>query len=142
MIKLLRYIVTTDEINTATGEIKLFLLKNPSTSKHLFVEKILISSQDAGQKTFKIYRNPTITTNGTALTINKVRATQSASIATAFLSPTISANGTLLFGGNFGEGSPLQLLDIPFVVEPSEDILITTQSTSDRIFLTIVWIEE
>lgn len=138
-----RYIATTNEVSTGTGEVDLFLVKNPSASgKNVRVEQVLISSQDAGQRTFRLYRNAVISANGTALPINGMKTSQAASVASAFKSPTITSKGSLIFGGNFGEGAPLQTLSVPFIVLPNENLLITSQSTSDRIFLSLVWIEE
>lgn len=138
-----RYIVTTNEINTGTGEVDICIVKNPSGSgKNVRIEQVLISSQDAGQRTFRLYRNAVISANGTALPINGMKTSQDLSIASAFKSPTITSKGSLIFGGNFGEGAPLQTLSVPFIVLPNENLLITSQSTSDRIFLSLVWIEE
>lgn len=138
-----RYIVTTNEINTGTGEVDICIVKNPAGSgKNVRIEQVLISSQDAGQRTFRLYRNAVISANGTALLINGMKTSQSASVASAFKSPTITSKGSLIFGGNFGEGAPLQSLSVPFIVLPNENLLITSQSTSDRIFLSLVWIEE
>lgn len=138
-----RYIVTTNEINTGTGEVDICIVKNPSGSgKNVRIEQVLISSQDAGQRTFRLYRNAVISANGTALPINGMKTSQDASVASAFKSPTITSKGNLIFGGNFGEGAPLQTLSVPFIVLSNENLLITSQSTSDRIFLSLVWIEE
>lgn len=138
-----RYITTTNEVSTGTGEVDLFLVKNPSGSgKNTRVEQVLISSQDSGQRTFRLYRSAVISANGTALPVSGMKTSQSASVASAFKSPSITSRGSLIFGGNFGEGAPLQVLSVPFILLPGENLLITSQSTSDRIFLSLVWIEE
>ncbi|MBI2034263.1 MAG: hypothetical protein HYT11_00850, partial [Candidatus Levybacteria bacterium] len=132
-----------DEVNTGTGEVDIFLVENPSGSgKNIRVEQVLISSKDTGRRTFRLYRNAVVSASGTSLVINGMKTSQGASVASAFKSPTITSKGSLIFGGNFGEGAPLQSLSVPFIVLPDENLLITKQSTPDSVFLSLVWIEE
>lgn len=140
-----RYISTSEQVVTGIGDESIFLIKNPSGSnKDIRFEKILATSEKvgAGERTFKVFRNPVISSNGVSKPIEKMKSSQPASVAQSFTTPTITSNGKILFGGNYGDSSLFQPLEIPFVLMPGENMLFVCKSPTDRIFITAQWIEE
>jgi hypothetical protein len=97
--------VVSEVLPLAATETPVFLIKNPNGSgKKLKVSLLILGiSPSVGSATgntdlFRLYADPTITTNGTALTINNLdtQTGPPASSMTAFFSPTIASNGTKL----------------------------------------------
>jgi hypothetical protein len=95
----------SEVLPVSAGETPVFLIKNPNGSgKKLKVSLLILGiSPSVGSATgntdlFRLYADPTITTNGTALTISNLdtQTGPPTSVMTAFFSPTVSANGTKL----------------------------------------------
>lgn len=83
-------------------ESPILLVRNPAANTlDVFLEKLTmtITSTNAPTIVFRLYLNPTITTNGTTITPrNKFhKASPVAATALVTSSPTISVNGTLLY---------------------------------------------
>jgi len=140
----------SSEINLAgTGEVDAFLFRNPSGSgKVVYLTKLiacLISSVGAEVR-IRIYRTPTITANGTAITISPARIGGSppASISLCNSLPTISARGTLIRVFNSANTSTFTNdINSRIIVEANNSFLITGQSTSTNkpLGLNLAWVE-
>jgi len=86
-------------------------------------------AKNSGNAILKIYRNPTITTDGTSLTINKIKNSSSITAAlSAFTIPTISARGTLrrVFS-NDNNRFVYHPFDLEYILEANENLLVTIQ---------------
>jgi len=133
----------------STDEVPICLIKNPVASgkiAEIYQFRVAISKGTAVVRgTIRIYRNPTITANGTALTINKLKISQSASsVMSAYKSPTISANGTQI--NNLSVTTENNILiseDLGRFIEANENMLVTfepsTSGTNVSFFTN--WIE-
>jgi hypothetical protein len=139
--------------NVGSSEKNLLHLLNPSGSgKNLIIWKIILSCFDtiSSQVYFRVYANPTITGNGTALTISngRIMTSPTASIANAYHSPTTSALGVLRFsgvtiGGTAAQSLPLQIAG-GLILEPNNRLLITGRAdgTNRDTAFYIEWSEE
>jgi hypothetical protein len=112
--------VVSEVLPGAATETPVFLIKNPvGSGKKMKVSLLIFGiSPSVGSATgntdlFRLYADPTITTNGTALTINNLdtQTGPPASAMTAFSSPTVTANGTKL--GTYCVSSQAGSLTIP-----------------------------
>jgi len=124
-------------------ETRVILIKNPNASgKILKLEYMLFAGSGP---TIRIYADPTITTNGTAVTpvaTNVGNAT--ASVITPFTSPTISANGSQILADILSNQTASRI-DMRHLITVAENnnMLITGQPTSNNtlIQITLVWAE-
>ena len=131
------YAVTTNNIIIAnTLENDFLLLKNTAGSgKTLRLYKITFGSdQNPANKSalFRIYRDPTITSNGTSLGVNNLKKGGSASVMTAFRTPVISARGTLMSAGSFDASGAAHEADLGLTILPGENVLITLNATANN----------
>lgn len=129
------YAVTTNNILIANAnENDFLLLKNPAGSgKTIRVERIIFGSDEnqANKSTFfRTYRDPTITGNGTALTINNLKKGGSAGVMTAFKIPIISARGTLMSVGSYQAPRVSDDTELAVMLQPGENMLITIDPTA------------
>ena len=93
---------------TAGTDNPILLVKNPSGSGKTLklVTRFYGCNVNNVLVTYKLYLNPTITSNGTSLTINATKQSSPPStVATAFYLPTISSNGTLIDTYVIGQNS-------------------------------------
>lgn len=109
------------------------LFKNPAGSGklvRLFEQVVAIpDSASTLRSTIRIYKNPTVTANGTPIVIGGIRNGQTASVCQAFFTPTTSAKGTLVqvYGAT---NDPVQrVLDMTRYVEQGDSLLITAAPT-------------
>jgi len=143
------FVATTNNITVPNANETVFILiKNPSSSgKTARLHRLTIGSDEnqANKMAFyRIYRDPTITNNGTALNINNLKKGAGASALTAFKLPTISANGTLLAVGNAGAVvQSTDYMDLGNLISSGENILITIDATASNFdfFVTAYWEE-
>jgi len=133
---------------TAGSENKVILLRNPSGSgKNLFLGiSILDMLTKGGQATIRMYKNPTITSVGTAVTpISSRLGGNGASVMTLYSAPTISANGTRVATYSVGKDASSLSLDFKFGLEltPGNDILITGSPDANNrtVAVTFQWVE-
>jgi hypothetical protein len=138
-----RLFSTTSNVVTvgAASETPVFLLRNPTASTmtmHLFRISVDAAS-DASNVFIRLYKNATVTANGTTIGINNMNAdgTYTAQ-ALASISPTVSANGTLYRTwvfvraiGNSDNGLDLGGL---CTLKPNENIMLTMASGKDKDF--------
>lgn len=142
------YAVTTNSLNIlGVAEVAFMLIKNPSGSgKNIRVYEIKfgIDGNVNDPSIYRVYRDPTITTNGTAITIRNRRKSGAASAMEAYTAPTVSANGSLLDGETFTSIEGHDFQDLGWFIEPGEDILITIDPTLTNLshIISLEWIEE
>jgi hypothetical protein len=111
------------------------LIRNPVASgKKLRIKTVFFSSTANTQNIFNVYRNPTITANGTALTANKMRVSGGNTVATGFRVPTITAFGTLItpvvmIGSPAGSTFVLEF-DLGQFIEEGENYLIAVDPSA------------
>lgn len=142
----LGYMITTGSSTIAgTSETPLVLITNPviNTFNLLLFTKKLVATTAGHTATLNIYANPTITGNGTPLTVSPLRVDTNAPATsmTAFTGPTVSANGTLI--GSLFAGNQEDIDTIPLVVDPANSILltITVSNASDKVTAQLAWVE-
>ena len=143
------FVATTNNITVANANETVFMLiKNPSNSgKTARLHRLTIGSdQNQANKMafYRIYRDPTITNNGTALNINNLKKGSGSSALTAFRIPSVSDNGMLLVVGNAGaviQGT--DHMDLGNLISSGENILITVDATAGGFdfFVTAYWEE-
>lgn len=130
------FIVTTGVITVgSTAETPFFLFRNPNASgKSVRISKLILTPPNgAGNTTYNFYVNPTITGNGTALTIVGARQTGQATVVSlANKLPTVSANGTLFNSLNLNQGAVYNLdVDFSLWLEANNSILVTSQQSQN-----------
>lgn len=118
----------------SVGETAYFYLKNDvANTKTVVISKFVLSGANStgGITTYKFYMNPTVTVNGTAVTISGARqAGQNTASAAAYKLPTVSANGTLFSSVLVPYSTPAEVQkDFVRWIEPGNSLLVTsTQS--------------
>lgn len=131
-----------------TTEVDFMLLKNPGASGILcrFSEFIMsIQTATAQRSVIRFYRQPTITDNGTPLTISKVLSTGAQTTAlTAFQTPTISDRGSLIQMFIIDNVTYQRNQELGRFLTQNSNLLITVQGTLTNIEHNIVavWAEE
>lgn len=137
--------------NVGTSEKNLMYILNPTGSgKNLVVMRIHFSNYDSVSSltTLRVYANPTITVNGTALTIinRKIKTSPISSVMDAYYDPTTSDLGSLLTTGTTAGGAASGnslILDIDggIVLEPNNRLLLTGKAdgTNRDTAVTVVW---
>lgn len=109
-------------------ETDMLLFRNTSPSVVVRLFEQIPSIPDAGsgvRSVFRIYKNPTVTADGTAVSIGALRNNQAASICQAFSLPTISARGILVNVYGIINTPVIRNLSLARFVEPGESILFT-----------------
>jgi hypothetical protein len=144
------------ETITITGggtENNFLLIKNPSGSgkKIKIIDLTLgFSNTVSVLAVFKLYASPTITTNGTSLTIKpgRIGAGTPSSAMQAYSTPTISVRGTeyinLMVSGGSNIASSYHLdVDQSIIVDENYNILITgtPDGTNRNVLITMRWAE-
>lgn len=143
--------VTTNHVAVAgTAENPFFYLTNPNASgKTVRITDINVGTSKGGTSVstkFRVYRDPTVTANGTALTIVKAKKSQAAaSVCSAFLSPTTTANGTIFASFASAPGGTVidPMSEMEIMVEANEKLLFTVQNsvTNNESFVSISFVE-
>jgi len=146
----------------ATSEQPIFLMLNASSSLKLarFRRWILgapifqapgtLGTVAGTDNIYRFYLNPTISANGSSVTVNNMRQTAKNLISatlTAFKQPTISANGTLIMSLDVitGGSSPFVIEDnFSRWLEPGNNLLVTAQqnNNSNKVSLYAEYMEE
>lgn len=142
------FYASTNNINIGTTETAFFLFKNPSGSTiDAKIKKVSFAINDPSTiSILRFYKGPTITSNGTSISIVNAKFSGSAGTSTCFSQPTISANGTLFKVAYYSYYGANQIIDIPchIVVTPNTNFLLTVQNgkNSTPTFVSIEWEEE
>lgn len=136
--------VVTTGVST---EAAFFLLRNVNgNTKNIRIGRMVFCSPSSGNTIYRVYIDPTITLNGTALTVTGARQSgQNASQGTAFTTPTVSANGTRIKAVNLPTGTDFILdMDHGLWLEPNHSLLVTsTQSLIGGLSgVDAEWVEE
>lgn len=150
-VKALKVYTTVVSVNMASSgtDNPLLLLRNPSGSgKTMYLYKTSFGVAVANVfATFKLFSNPTITTNGSAVTpvSNSVGGGAPASTMLTNSLPTISSTGravgTYVIGQNVSSLASVE--DFSVHVQPNNSVLITGNpgSNNRQAEVTIVWAE-
>lgn len=123
----------------------LVLLKNPSGSgKTIYLSFIAYGvSVTNTMGVCRIYKDPTITANGTAQTILQFGSTATA--MQLYTTPTISANGSMIATWVFGQNSLslIDHIDLEVSVAANSNVLVTGNPTSNnrQAEVTLRWVE-
>lgn len=139
---------TTDLLTIGSNaEVPLLLLKNPSASGvKIMITKFKFGTDSANTRTIiRIYANPTVTANGTALTITNTYIASSlpTPLAETYKSPTVSSNGNILNMDINPINSHSKGLNRTYWVDPGSSVLMTVQNniTNAATFGDIYWLE-
>lgn len=114
------------------NEADILLVRNAVASGiHLHWWQYIFNVLTSANVVVRGYRNPTITTNGTALTPHNLNADGSGAISNWYINPTISARGTLMeqFAVN-SQTFTVKEEDLGYGVIEGEDMLISLQASS------------
>lgn len=142
------YTVSSSLVNIPTSsEHPLILLRNPSNSgKPMLVSHFAFGTDSANTRSiFKIYQQPTVTADGSAMTIvnTYVKAGARSPIAEAYVNPTVSDNGQQL-NMIIGPGdSPSRGLNRWYWIDPGYEILVTIENSQANVssFADVYWVE-
>lgn len=125
----------------------LALLTNPSGSgKKILVTHFLFGTDSSNVRSiWRAYKNPTVTANGTALTIvnTYIKPSPMVSAMEAYHMPTVSANGTALNMAISPANAPSRGVSRWYFMEPGNSLLVTienSQSNADS-FGDVYWVE-
>lgn len=140
-------------LNMASGgsDNALILIKNlTANTKKLFIIDVFAGCSSAASVTviFKIFSNPTVSANGTTLTIsNRYRKTSpAATVMEAYTLPTVSASGVQISSFVNGQGANAVnvITGFQLVIDPNQTLLVTGAPTSNNkeAVITVVWSEE
>jgi hypothetical protein len=146
----LAFIATTPNL-TISGltEVPYMLIRNPNASgKNVDLEEMyfsMVAGISGSGAQFKLYRDATVTTNGTTVAINKrVKNQANSAVALVTTAPTVSANGTLIESFSIYGGMNTFIREMGEVIQPNENLYITiTQMVTGKIYTTTLeWVEE
>lgn len=139
------YVYCASNAITGSSETVLYLLKNPVVTASGFPSGYislfynlskLITATDANSCTLRVYLGPTSSASGTAKTpVNLRPKSTNTSIATLGLTPTVSANGTLIdmiTSQSFAQTSS----NVMTILDPGKSLLITVQCNTDSTVIT------
>lgn len=141
------YATTSGTASGAASEVSYFYLKNVNTNtKSVRIKKITLSAPQSGGTSYKFYIDPTVTANGTSITIVGGRRTSQNSVqATAFTLPTTSARGTIFKYVDLAVSDTFTIdFDYALWIEPNHSLLISsTQSLLGGLSgVECEWVEE
>ena len=136
-------------LTTSGSEVSIGILKNPvANTKSLYLISVLMSNHtSAAGIALRVYKNPTITANGTAAVIQPqiIGGSQVASVMQLFV-PTgigISNNGTSLVAG-LSTLTPIPNGSTFPIIAPSVNTFLITAvpfAASQTLDLTLIWAE-
>lgn len=141
-------------VNMATAtEIRLALIRNPAGSgKVMYLQRltVLLTNTANSSGVIRAYLTPTVTTTGTAGTINNtnVGGGGAATVMQAFTSPTVSAVGTVAYATRVQGGDGAQPTEANFegsiAINPGVDVLLTglPDGTNREIIFIFLWLEK
>jgi len=116
--------ITTTSVVIPSQTAPIFLLKNPSTDKIMRVKSIHITSTDEENIIF-IYKNGTITSNGTYVAINNLKDLAISSSMLVYRTPTTSSYGTKLIESvNSDEEFFVFNFELALYINPGENLLV------------------
>lgn len=116
-----------------TSETPWFYAVNPAGSGvlvRLFEQVVGIGGSTSIRSIIRVYKNPTVTANGTNIGGGGLRNGQATKKLEIFVTPTVTANGTLVQVYSVNTNSVQRMLDLCRYIENGDSILITAQSSS------------
>lgn len=124
-----------------TAESPVFLIRNPNASGmtlHLYRISVDIAA-DSSSTYIRVYKNATVTANGTAVATNKLNTDGTYTPQTlGSISPTVTYNGTVyktwVFAKGIGNADNGLVLDGLCTLAPNENLLVTVQGAKDKEF--------
>lgn len=151
----LTFSVCRDATPAAAAETNFILIKNPAGSgvnlSFYRIKCVAISALGAAtgvESVIRIYNNPTITSNGTAMTINHQHVGDATpSIMQVFSVPTTSNNGSLqaVYGvSSQGTTTADIITNYSYILSPGNSILFTVQGVVNgpsETAITVIWTE-
>lgn len=137
-------IVIDGLILTNINKTDVLLIKNPIASGIITRLKRLYASPDRDFVNIEIYRNPTITSNGTSIIPFNYKVSGGPATTQLFQSPAISSRGTLVFTGKLGAFLKSIDFELARFLEAGENILIVLQAdrANIEVDLTLDFAEE
>lgn len=133
----------------SSGQADVFLIKNPTASGiSARIKDMVFGVQTPSTGiTFRIYRDPTVTSDGTAHSEVNFRDTSVTGLVQTFFLPTISARGEVFkqFDTNSsGTGTLIDEEELALIVDEGEYLLLTaeTSSANKTISFNISWAED
>lgn len=143
------YSAATEVQMTSAGvDNTLLLLRNPAGSgKTLYVFKIYAGTSVTNvAAVFKLFANPTVNSNGTALTVaNRNIGGTGASVGLVNSLPTVSSTGTKMSSLALGQNNSSIIFaeDFSVALKPGNSLLVTGDPSSNnrQSILTIAWRE-
>ncbi len=142
------YVSTTD-LNSISGtsEHNYMLITNPSSSG----KKVMITHFSSGlnsattRSLLRVYSTPTITTNGTALTVvnTYIKTSPISEVVKIYKDPTISARGTLMDMQVNPSDAPSRGMNRYLILDEGKSLLCSMQNSVTGIstFLTVYFLE-
>lgn len=131
---------STNDISSGTGgaESAQVLIKNPAASgKRLLLFKLVLGTNvSTNNNIFRLYKAPTITSNGTSLIIVNLYQTASpvASVMEVYKTPTASSNGTFFNNYCVGPTSSLMIyFEKIMVIDPGQSLLINVRPNTNGV---------
>lgn len=144
------FTVATPHITvSSTDEADLALFVNPIGSgrpaRVNFLDYLFEPLAEGKNSDIKVYRDPTVSVNGTSVSIKPIRKGQAeSSVMSFYYSPTITSRGTqLLYNWGTNNGFVTLPSELGLFVEPGEKWLFTVQtSTGNREHaISVRWVE-
>lgn len=142
------FTITTELVTVDTNTEKaLILFKNPSSSgKSTLITHFKFGTDSSNVRTLvRVYSNPTITTNGTALALTNTHIASGvpSSDMEAYKFPTVSSFGSVLNLDINPSDSPSKGLSRWYWVDPGNNILLTVENSTANAstFGDIYWME-
>lgn len=137
---------STDFITiSGTSETPVFLLKNVGSTRLIQLYSLAFGADsNSSRAIFKFYAQPTITSNGTTVTVrnNYIGHTQG-TVAETYHSPTISANGTFVTALLLGSSQNTFIAVRSIIIPPGVNILATVQNSQNNtpVIISPLWRE-
>lgn len=143
-------VVSDFNLASSTTDNPIMLIKNPSGSgKNLYIIDIFTGTTESTVATkYQVFANPTVTTNGTSLTVRSrtIKTSPTATVMEAYSGPTVSASGNSLsiFVNQQAQNAVSIITSFQVRVEANNTLLITGRPSSNNrtANITVVWSEE
>jgi hypothetical protein len=146
------YVASFDFTLTSSGEKMVLYFRNPNASGKtitLVDATFGLTNTVSSEAIIRMYVNPTVTVNGTAVTVSPayVGGSQAASVSLLTTAPTVTANGTQYFaaqtsGGANSNGSHYEFDQAP-ILAANNSLLFTgnPDGTNRGLMITLRWME-
>lgn len=137
---------TTDLQNPSSAEVSKILLRNPiGSGKRMKVFKIEeMTTTSTGNVSFRYYRGSTVTSDGTPMAKVNLLSSGLLSVMEAFISPTVSVNGTHIYRTIIGVANTLTRQgEWLFILNEGDEIVINIRTNTAATFYNynMWWVE-